>query len=104
MSIPANITAEIAFLQSQVKQNKPLTSAPRAQVVAMKLNAAQLVADTDAALLAAAGTLDTWTTPVGVAQIISGIEAISASATNQSDIALCRGIVGRVASNINQLP
>lgn len=104
MSIPANITAEIAFLQSQVTQNAPLTSAPRAQVVAMQLNAKQLVADTDAALTAAAGTLDTWTSPVGAAQIIAGIQAISTSAQNQSDIALCRGIVGRVASNLDQLP
>lgn len=119
MSIPANLQSEASFLQSQVTANTPLANAPQAQIRAMQLNATQLVADTDTALSAAAtlpngnpppgvaplvtGTLDTWQAPVAVLAIIAGVNATYTSAQNQSDIALFRGIVGRVLSNLNQL-
>ena len=54
MALPSNIVTEATFLQSQVTQNQPLTSAPRAQIVAMQLNGAQLIKDTDTALKNAA--------------------------------------------------
>lgn len=119
MSIPQNILDEASFLQSQVTANNPLQSAPRANVTAMQLNAAQLVIDTDAALANAAtlpvapvppgvqpdvtGTLDTWIAPVDAQSIIDGVTASFYAAQNSSDVCLFRGVVGRVASNLDQL-
>lgn len=104
MTLPANISSEISVLQTQVTANAPLASAPRAAILAMQLNADELVADTDTALVAAAGALDTWQAPTDPAAIICGILGLEADAENQTSLADCRGVVGRVASNLNQLP
>jgi hypothetical protein len=102
--IPASLQAAATFLQTQVAQNTPLTSAPQAQVTAMQLNADNLITAADLALLAAAGQLDTFTAPVGAIPIIQGVVALAQAAQNQRDIALFAGIVGRVALNLAQLP
>lgn len=102
MSIPANITSEMAFLQAQVNAASPLNAAPRATIAAIKLNAAKLVNDVQAALVAA-NTLDTWTAPVDAGAIISGVLSVSQVAQDQNKLALMRGIVGRVASNVDQI-
>jgi hypothetical protein len=101
--IPAALQSAATFLQNQVTQNQPLTSAPAPQITAMQLNAANLVVNGDAALLAAAGALDTFTAPVGAIPIIQGVIGLAISAQNQSDLALFCGIVGRVNLNLAQL-
>lgn len=103
MTLPANITAEIASLQAQVKAAGALNAAPRATVQAIKLNAAQLVADTQAALVAPHNMLDTWVPPVDPAAIVTGILSVAQASEDQSDLAVTRGIVGRVASNVDQV-
>lgn len=104
MSLPTNIAREIAYLQTQVTAAAPLTSAPRATLLAMQLNADQLVADTEAALETSSGALDNWTPPIDPQAIIAGVLALETSAFGQTALANCRGLVGRIASNLNQLP
>lgn len=103
MGIPANIVSQIAFLQTQTTAAAPLSSASPATIVAIQLNAENLVASVDAAVLAAAGALDTWEAPTDPDLIVSGILALEQSATDQSALAVMRGYVGRMAANLNQL-
>lgn len=115
MAIPANILAEIANLKAQTQANVPLQNAPRPNVIAMQLNAAQLVVDADAAQFPLAGVLDTWTafSPVSIIypngtidpqQIVNGVLQLLGNAQDENAIVLIRGLVGRVADNLDQLP
>lgn len=115
MSIPANIMTEIASLQAQTVANAPLSNASRANIIAMQLNAAQLVSDVDAAQSPLAGVLDSWTAfqPVSITypngtidpqQIVNGVLRLLGNAQDENAIVLMRGLVGRVADNLDQLP
>ncbi|SHG92023.1 hypothetical protein [Bradyrhizobium erythrophlei] len=104
MSIPTNITTELTNLQAQVAAAAPLASASRATVLAIKLNAAQLVTDVQSALVAPNNMLDTWTAPPDPPAMIAGIEGLLAASQDQSNLALMRGVTGRAASNLEQLP
>jgi hypothetical protein len=102
--IPANIASELTFLQQQTAAAAPITSASPATIAAIKLNAAQLVSDLDTAVTAAAGSLDTWAAPADPDAIAQGIEGLVCSASEQSTLVLMRGVVGRAAANLSQLP
>jgi hypothetical protein len=104
MAIPANIATELTDLQAQVVANTPLLSASQATRTAIKLNAAQLVSDVQAALVAPNNLLDTWVAPSDPGAIPSGILTVLQASQDQSNLALMRGLVGRVASNVDQLP
>jgi hypothetical protein len=101
--ISAEIRAELASLQTQVSAAKPLRNATRATIQALQLNATQLVADVEAALVAPGNMLDTWTAPADPAVIISGIADILTAAQDQSALSLMRGVIGRATSNLEQL-
>jgi hypothetical protein len=102
MSIPANITSELTFLENQVTAAKPLANAPYATVKAMQLNAGNLVNDIQTALTATS-TLDTWVAPIDAPTMVTGFDAIVTAAQDQSTLSLMRGVVGRAASNLDQL-
>ncbi len=104
MSIPANIATELTNLQAQVIEAAPLTAASKATRTAIKLNAAQLVADVQAALIAPNNLLDTWAAPLMPNDIATGINSVVSAAKDQSNLALMRGVVGRAASALDQLP
>lgn len=55
MTIPANITTELAALQTQLTNAEPLSSASAPTITALQLNAHQLLDDLDDALIDAAG-------------------------------------------------
>lgn len=102
MSIPSNITAELTNLQSQVQAATPLANASIATIHAMQLNAAQLINDiqTD---LTAASMLDTWTATTLPLQMVSGFNQVVTAATDSNNLSQMRGLIGRVASNLDQL-
>jgi hypothetical protein len=102
MSIAANITAELASLQAQVAAATPLAQASHASKTALQLNAGKLVADVQAALVAPS-LLDTWSPPGDPISIIAGVNVVVTASLDQSDLALMRGVVGRAASNLDQL-
>lgn len=104
MSIPSAIFDEIDSLQAQITAASPLDAAPRANVQAIKLNAAQLVADVQSALVAPGNVLDTWSAPIDPADITYGVLNLVQAGNDQANLALMRGLVGRVASNVNQVP
>lgn len=104
MTIPANITTELANLQSQVTAASPLAQAGRATVTAIKLNAGQLLNDIQSALVAPSNTLDTWAPPVDAPSIVTGFAAVVTAAVDQNDLSLKRGLVGRVVANLAQVP
>lgn len=104
MSLPDSIKAQAASLQAQVKAAGSLSAAPRAVLQAIKLNAAQLVSDLQAALMPSSSLLDTWTAPTGSAEIVDGVLQVTQAAEDQRDLALARGVAGRAASNLNQVP
>lgn len=112
--IPSNITTELASLQAQVKAATPLNNAPFATVKAMQLNAANLVNDVQFALTTItlipnivltteSLLLDTWVPPPDPISMVAGFNAVVTAADDQSDLSLMRGVVGRVASNLDQL-
>lgn len=101
--IPANITTELATLQAQVTAAAPLTSASHATITALKLNAGQLVADVQSALVAPDNLLDTWAAPIDAPSIVVGFAGVLSAGQDQSNLSLMRGVTGRVASNLDQL-
>ena len=104
MTISATITTELADLQAQLAAATPLTQAGHASVVAIKLNAGQLLNDVQSALIAPANLLDTWTAPSDAPAMASGLLGVLDAAEDQSALALARGQIGRVVSNLNQVP
>jgi hypothetical protein len=115
MAIPSSVTTALTSLQAQVAAALPLESASRATIQALQLNAAALVAAIDTALANASTmnglvptgatppTIDSWIAPVAPEDIIAGIQAMYVSATDQWKLSVMRGLVGRVASNLDQL-
>jgi hypothetical protein len=101
MSIPENITIELTSLQAQVTAAVPLEDANHATITALQLNAGNLVADVQAALVAPT-VLDTWIAPTEPTTIISGVLDVVTAATDNSDLSLLRGVTGRVAANLDQ--
>lgn len=102
MSLPVNIVVEAQFLQSQVKQFSPLANAPHAAIMAMKLNAANLVSDVQAALTATSN-LDNLTFPTDVGLMVTTMLSVLTTAQSQTSLSLARGVFGRSASNLDQL-
>lgn len=102
MTIPANITTEWNAVQAQVIAASPLANASYATIKAIQLNAGNLVADIQSALVSTS-TLDSWSAPSDPSSIITGFEAVVEAADDQSDLSLLRGIAGRAASNLDQL-
>lgn len=102
MSIPANIKTELANLQAQVAAAVPLNNASIAVIKAMQLNAVGLVADIQTALVAP-NRLDTWMALMDPQGMVSGFNLSLVAAQDLNSLSLMRGVVGRVASNLNQL-
>ena len=102
MSIPSNVATEWASLQAQVAAASPLANAPFPTIRALQLNAGNLVADVQTALTASS-LLDTWSPTIDPGVIISGFAGVVTAAQDQSNLALMRGVAGRVASNLDQL-
>jgi hypothetical protein len=112
--IPAAVTVAVTALQTQVAAALPLESASRPTIQALQLNAAALVDQIDAALaaavaLSASGSIgitaeiDTWVSPTDPEGIITGVTSMLVSTQTQWQLAVMRGIIGRVASNLDQL-
>jgi hypothetical protein len=112
--IPTSITTALTSLQTQVAAALPLDAASRATIQALQLNAAALVAAIDTAVANAAtlstsgtigvvATIDTWAAPTDPEGIIAGVQAMLVSATDQWNLSVMRGLVGRVATNLDQL-
>src|SRR5258708_37630279 len=112
--IPASITVALDSLQTQVNAAVPLEAASRPTIQALQLNVQTLVAAIDTALASAVtlsnsgtiglvATLDNWTGPTDPEGMITGVNAMLVSAKDQWALAIMRGIVGRVASNLDQL-
>lgn len=102
MTISSKISDALASLQSQVGAASPLNKASSATITALKLNAAQLVDDVEAALVTTS-LLDTWVAPADAQSITSGFLDVLTSAQDQSTLSYIRGVTGRVASNLDQL-
>jgi hypothetical protein len=102
MTIPINITIELASLQAQVTAGAPLNNAPFATIKAMQLNAGNLVSDIQSALTSSS-VLDTWVPAVDPISIITGFNIAVTAGEDQNTLSLMRGVVGRAASNLDQL-
>lgn len=114
-AISAAIFAALSSLQAQVIAAGVLEAAPRSTVIALQLNAANLVTMVQQALVGGAVTatgastttgvvLDTPITDTDAVAIINDVLNVAQVSYDQRDLALMRGLVGRVASNLNQLP
>ena len=101
--IPQTITDELTSLQAQVAAASPLSTANRATVTALQLNAGSLVTDVEAAQHSLAGALDTYTAEVDPVDIIQGVLGVYQNALDEANITYMRGLTGRVASNLDQL-
>ena len=100
--LPANITADMANLQTAYASAAPLTTAPSTTVYALYVQAEAAVSDLDAAVLAASGSLDTYLAPTMAPAIATGVLGLLTACQTQSALTDIRGYVGRVALNIGQ--
>ena len=103
MTISASITTALTSLQAQVAAAQPLANASQATRTALKLNAGALVASIQASLVAPS-LLDTWTPTTDPAVIVAGVNSVVTAARDENTLSLMRGVVGRAASNLDQLP
>ena len=103
MTISASITTALTSLQAQAAAAQPLANASQATRTALKLNAGALVADIQTALVASS-LLDTWTPSTDPAVIVAGVNSVVTAAQDENTLSLMRGVVGRAASNLDQLP
>lgn len=113
MTIPANITTELASLEAQIAIATPLANTSHSNLVAIQLNAINLTADIQTALTTTTLTnlipttdstlLDGWKPPDDAVTIVAGVLNILTASQNQQQLALLRGVVGRATSNLNQI-
>jgi hypothetical protein len=103
MAIPQSIIGQLQFLQNQYNQAQPLLAQPRSIIVALQLNAANLVAALDTAETNAVGQLDSWTQPGDPFALISSLQALLTAAQDQTALFNIRSLIGRVTSNLDQL-
>lgn len=103
MTIPANIKTELTALQAQLAAAEPLQNASGPTIVALQLNAYQLLNDVDAALTEAEGNLDNWSVPTDPQAIVSGFLGIVGNATDQNTLCNMAGYIGRSNKNLDQL-
>lgn len=103
MTIATSITTALQSLINQVAAANPMASASQATRTALKLNAGNLLASIQAALVAPS-ILDTWSAPTDAPSMIAGVAQVYCDAQDQSNLCLMRGVVGRAASNLDQLP
>ena len=104
MAIPVTITNQLADLQTAFDAASPIdTAATRSQILGLQFRAAQLVAACDATLPAAAGALDTATVPDMPTDMVKTVLALLQSAQDQTVLAEVRGLIGRAASNLDQV-
>jgi hypothetical protein len=103
MTIPSSITTAISSLESQVAAAQPLANASQATRTALKLNAAALVTNIQDTLTEGS-ILDTWAAPIDPASIVAGVLLVVTASEDQNTLSLMRGVCGRAASNLDQLP
>ena len=103
MTVSADIYTAFSSLQDQVQAASPLSAASRPTILAIQLNAGNLVAQVQSALTPATSLLDTWTAPVDAPSMITGVLSVYSAGLDQSTLSLMRGVAGRAASNVNQL-
>jgi hypothetical protein len=105
MTIPQSIVTQFTDIQAQINAALPLTAASHATVVALQLNAVNLVNDCEQAQGTLAGALDTyvWTAGDDPGVITSAIQGLNMNGSDEANICLLRGLAGRMASNLNQL-
>jgi hypothetical protein len=105
MTMPQRIADQFTFIQKQINAAIPLAAASHATVVALQLNAVNLVNDCEATQGTLAGALDTyvWTPGDDPAAITAAIQGLNMNGTDEANIVLLRGLAGRMASNLNQL-
>ena|SRR5258708_4075738 len=112
--IPAAITTALTSLQAQVVAASPLANASNSTIVALQLNAGNLVISIQNALTTTtlipniilttdSILLDTWVAMVDPITIVNGVNNVVGSAENQNNLSLMRGVVGRATSNLDQL-
>ena len=103
MTISTTITTALSSLQAQVAAAAPLANASIPTITALQLNAAQLVSDIQTALTATS-TLDTWVAPADPISMVNGFDQVVVAGVEiRSNLSLMRGVVGRAASNLDQL-
>jgi hypothetical protein len=100
--ISLSIQTNLLTLQAQVVDATPLEDATTSVVKAIQLNTTDLVEEVQAALIAP-GTLDNWSAPSDAPSMIEGFNDIVTQATDESNLALLRGVLGRVLANVGQL-
>ncbi len=100
MGVPSSIAAEVAYLNTAIAAAQPLAQASQLTITTLALQATQLVDDTDAALLASAGALDSGIADTMAPAIVADFQAIVTSAATQLSLSDLAGLAGRVASNL----
>jgi len=102
MTIPVNVSSELRSLQDQLVAATPLSKASFPTIRALQLNAYQLVVDIQSAITQP-NLLDTWTAPTDPVSMITGFQTVATAGNDQNTLSLMRGVVGRAASNLDQL-
>lgn len=97
MTLPADLSAQVVALQAAVAAAYPVAQAGAPTVKTLQAQARVLVQAMDAAIT----TYDPSAIDTSTA---AGVQAYIAAAETQTSIAGARGYVGRVLSNLDQVP
>ena len=100
MSVTPAIAAEVAALNTAIAAAQPLAAASQLTVTALALQASTLVNDTQTAIIANAGSLDTGIADTMAPAIVADFQAMVTSSATQLSLADLLGLAGRVASNL----
>ena len=101
MSIPQKILDDLTALQKQLAASQPLEAAPRAEVVAIELNAEQLETDVTLALTMGGDGLGVWIAPRDQPGIIAGVQKEIAAAADQWHLLDMLEVISRAVLNID---
>ena len=101
MSIPQKILDDLTALQKQLAASQPLEAAPRAEVVAIELNAEQLETDVTLALTMGGDGLGVWIAPRDQPGIIAGVQKEIAAAADQWHLLDMLEVISRAVLNLD---
>lgn len=100
MPIPVNIIGEVSALNAAIAANSPLELLSSSALTMLTNQAIQLVNDTDSAISAAAGQLDSFVAPMMPIEMAAQFISVQDSGQTQWLLVLLEGYAGRLATNL----
>ena len=103
MPIPAQITTDLNNLSTAFNAATPVATAGKVVVIGLQQQADALVSEIDASENLLNAAIDGFVEPTNLPSVAAAVVNHLQNVVDQSNLAEMRGLVGRVASNLNQV-